>query len=159
MENFENMPRPEIVLVADTVAREKNIDREDVFVAMEVAIQKAGRTKYGFEHDIRATIDRKTGAISLARYREVVPDDAIIENEAAQITLKDAKCFDRNLKVGDFIIDALPPIDFGRIAAQPLNRLLCKKYVRQNATNNLKNIKKKSAPLSMVRLRELNLAM
>lgn len=43
MENFENMPRPEIVLVADTVAREKNIDREDVFVAMEVAIQKAGR--------------------------------------------------------------------------------------------------------------------
>ena len=83
MENFENMPRPEIVLVADTVAREKNIDREDVFVAMEVAIQKAGRTKYGFEHDIRATIDRKTGAISLARYREVVPDDAVIENEAA----------------------------------------------------------------------------
>ena len=91
MENFENMPRPEIVLVADTVAREKNIDREDVFVAMEVAIQKAGRTKYGFEHDIRATIDRKTGAISLARYREVVADGTEIENEAAQLYLDDAK--------------------------------------------------------------------
>ena len=47
MENTENMPRPEIILVADTVAREKNIDREDVFTAMEVAIQKAGRSKYG----------------------------------------------------------------------------------------------------------------
>ena len=68
MENFENMPRPEIVAVADAVAREKNIDKEDVFVAMEVAIQKAGRTKYGAEHDIRANIDRKTGAIALCRY-------------------------------------------------------------------------------------------
>ena len=63
MQNIENMPRPEIILVADTVAREKNIDKEDVFTAMEVAIQKAGRSKYGFEHDIRANIDRKTGAI------------------------------------------------------------------------------------------------
>ena len=137
MENFENMPRPEIVLVADTVAREKNIDREDVFVAMEVAIQKAGRTKYGFEHDIRATIDRKTGAISLARYREVVPDDAIIENEAAQITLKDAKCYDRNLKVGDFIIDALPPIDFGRIAAQTAKQVIINGTVKRIEFGNV----------------------
>ena len=51
MQNFESMPRPEIILVADTVAREKNIDRDDVLEAMEVAIQKAGRSKYGFEHD------------------------------------------------------------------------------------------------------------
>ena len=55
MQNIESMPRPEIILVADTVAREKNIDKEDVFTAMEVAIQKAGRSKYGFEHDIRVT--------------------------------------------------------------------------------------------------------
>lgn len=59
MQRIENMPRPEIILVADTVAREKNIDKEDVFEAMEIAIQKAARSKYGFEHDIRATIDRK----------------------------------------------------------------------------------------------------
>ncbi|MCQ2741429.1 MAG: transcription termination/antitermination protein NusA, partial [Alphaproteobacteria bacterium] len=69
MQTQENMPRPEIVLVADTVAREKNIDREDVFEAMEIAIQKSARSKYGQEHDIRAHIDRKTGAISLSRYR------------------------------------------------------------------------------------------
>ncbi len=127
MENIENMPRPEIVLVADTVAREKNIDKEDVFTAMEVAIQKAGRSRYGFEHDIRAKIDRKTGAISLARYREVVADDAEVENEVAQIRISDAKAYDKNIKVGEFIIDPLPPIDFGRIAAQTAKQVIVQK--------------------------------
>lgn len=127
MENIENMPRPEIVLVADTVAREKNIDKEDVFTAMEVAIQKAGRSRYGFEHDIRANIDRKTGAISLARYREVVADDAEIENEAAQLRLSDAKAYNKNIKVGEFIIDPLPPVDFGRIAAQTAKQVIVQK--------------------------------
>jgi N utilization substance protein A len=143
MENFENMPRPEIVLVADTVAREKNIEKEDVFVAMEVAIQKAGRTKYGFEHDIRAKIDRKTGAISLSRYREVVADDAVIENEAAQITVSDAKAYDKNLKVGDFIIDALPPIDFGRIAAQTAKQVIMQKVREAERNKQFEEYKEK----------------
>lgn len=134
MENFENMPRPEIILVADTVAKEKEIDKEDVFTAMEIAIQKAGRTKYGFEHDIRAVIDRKTGAITLSRYREVVADDAIIENEAAQIRLSDAKAYDKSYKVGDFIVDVLPPIDFGRIAAQTAKQVITQK-VREAERN------------------------
>ena len=134
MENFENMPRPEIILVADTVAKEKEIDKEDIFTAMEIAIQKAGRTKYGFEHDIRAQIDRKTGAIALSRYREVVADDAIIENESAQIRLSDAKAYDKNYKVGDFIIDPLPPIDFGRIAAQTAKQVIMQK-VREAERN------------------------
>lgn len=127
MQNIESMPRPEIILVADTVAREKNIDKEDVFTAMEVAIQKAGRSKYGFEHDIRANIDRKTGAISLARYREVVEDPENVENEVTQLTLEDAKMYDANAKVGDFIIDQLPPIDFGRIAAQTAKQVIVQK--------------------------------
>ncbi len=127
MENLENMPRPEIVLVADTVAREKNIDKEDVFTAMEIAIQKAGRSRYGFEHDIRAHIDRKSGAIALSRYREVVEDDAEIENEAAQLRLRDAKCYNKDIQVGEFIIDPLPPIDFGRIAAQTAKQVIVQK--------------------------------
>ena len=90
MPNIENMPRPEIILVADTVAREKNIDKEDVFVAMEVAIQKAARSRYGFEHDIRAQIDRKTGAITLERYREVVDE---VENEVTQLTVEQAQAY------------------------------------------------------------------
>ena len=133
MENTENMPRPEIILVADTVAREKNIDREDVFTAMEVAIQKAGRSKYGFEHDIRAQIDRKTGAISLSRYREVVADDAV-ENEVTQLTVDQARDYDPKAKIGDFIIDSLPPIDFGRIAAQTAKQVITQK-VREAERN------------------------
>ena len=129
MENIENMPRPEIVLVADTVAREKNIDKEDVFVAMEIAIQKAARSKYGFEHDIRAVIDRKTGAINLSRYREIVDEisEEDEESQASKILLKDAKAYDKNAKVGEFIIDTLPPIDFGRIAAQTAKQVIMQK--------------------------------
>ena len=123
MQNFESMPRPEIILVADTVAREKNIDRDDVLEAMEIAIQKAGRSK----HDIRATIDRKSGAISLARYREVVESADQIENEVTQLTLAEAKAYDSNIKVGEFIIDPLPPIDFGRIAAQTAKQVIVQK--------------------------------
>ncbi len=134
MENFENMPRPEIVAVADAVAQEKDISREDVFTAMEIAIQKAGRTKYGVEHDIRAKIDRKTGAIALSRYREVVANDALIENEAAQIRLEDAHDYDKSYKIGDFIIDPLPPIDFGRIAAQTAKQVIMQK-VREAERN------------------------
>lgn len=143
MENFENMPRPEIVVVADTVAREKNIEKEDVFVAMEIAIQKAGRTKYGSEHDIRVKIDRKTGAITLARYREVVANDAVIENEAAQILLKDAKAYDKTLKVGDYIIDPLPPIDFGRVAAQTAKQVIMQQVREAERNKQFEEYKEK----------------
>ncbi len=124
MPNIENMPRPEIILVADTVAREKNIDKEDVFVAMEVAIQKAARSRYGFEHDIRAQIDRKTGAITLERYREVVDE---VENEVTQLTVEEAQAYKKGAVAGDFIIDTLPPIDFGRVAAQTAKQVIVQK--------------------------------
>jgi N utilization substance protein A len=75
--------RIEMLAVADAVAREKGIEREEVITAMEQAIQKAGRSKYGPEHDIRAVIDREGGHISLARYREVVEE---IEDEHIQLT-------------------------------------------------------------------------
>lgn len=134
MQEKENMPRPGIVLVADTVAREKNIDKEDVFGAMEVAIQKSARTKYGMEHDIRAHIDRKNGAISLSRYREVVANEEERENEVTQLTLEEARAYDPKIKVGEFIVDALPPIDFGRIAAQTAKQVITQK-VREAERN------------------------
>lgn len=132
-QNIENMPRPEVLLVADTVAREKNIDKDSVLEAMEVAIQKAGRSKYGYEHDIRAKIDRKTGAISLCRYREVV-DAVSEEGEFSQITLKQAQKINADYKVGDFVVDSLPPIDFGRIAAQTAKQVITQK-VREAERN------------------------
>lgn len=127
MERKAASPRLELLQVADAVARDKGIDRDEVLCAMEFAIQKAGRSKYGLEHDIRAQIDRKTGEIHMARYIEVVESSENIENEAAQITLADAVKKDKNLKVGDFIIDQLPPIDFGRIAAQTAKQVIVQK--------------------------------
>ena len=118
------IPRMELLQVADAVAREKSIDRDEVLVAMEQAIQKAGRSKYGHEHDIRANIDRKTGEIKLTRVREVVE---AIENEATQMLVKDAQRRDPALKLGDLIIDELPPIDFGRIAAQTAKQVIVQK--------------------------------
>jgi N utilization substance protein A len=117
----------ELLQVADNVAREKNIDREIVIEAMEEAIQKAGRSKYGHDHDIRATIDRKSGDIELKRYREVMDDDAEIENEIAQLTISQCKRIKPDAVVGEFIVDELPPLDFGRIAAQTAKQVIMQK--------------------------------
>ena len=76
--------RPELLLVADAVAREKLIERDDVLHVIESAIQKAGRAKYGHEKDIRATIDKKTGDVRLSRWTEIVET---VENEETQIPL------------------------------------------------------------------------
>ncbi|MGB4101570.1 MAG: transcription termination factor NusA, partial [Alphaproteobacteria bacterium] len=114
----------ELLHVADAVAREKGIDRDEVLLAMEQAIQKAGRSKYGHEHDIRATIDRKTGLIALQRFLEVADP---VENEFTQIPLKAAKKSKPDAAVGDFIVDDLPPIDFGRIAAQTAKQVIVQK--------------------------------
>ena len=124
MERIAALPRPELLQVADAVARDKNIDRDEVLEAMEQAIQKAGRSKYGHEHDIRAHIDRKSGEIQLARYIEVVEE---VENEATQYTLKQALKKKPDIQVGEFLIDPLPPIDFGRIAAQTAKQVIVQK--------------------------------
>ena len=117
----------ELLQVADTVAREKNIDREIVIVAMEEAIQKAGRSKYGYEQDIRAQIDRKSGEIELKRYREVIANDDELENEVAQLKLDQAKRIKPDAEPGEFLIDELPPLDFGRIAAQTAKQVIMQK--------------------------------
>ncbi len=113
--------RIELLQVADAVAREKGIDREEVLQAMEQAIQKAGRSKYGIEHDIRAEIDRGSGEIKLRRFREVVET---VENEATQISLDEAKRKNPEAEPGDFLTELLPPIDFGRIAAQTAKQVI-----------------------------------
>ncbi|MDP3418532.1 transcription termination factor NusA [Falsiroseomonas sp.] len=115
--------RPELLLVADAVAREKMIERDEVLEAMEQAIQKAGRAKYGHEKDIRAVIDRKSGEVKLSRWTEVV-DAEPVENEATQLSLRIAQKIKPGIKTGEFIIDPLPPIDFGRIAAQTAKQVI-----------------------------------
>ena len=115
--------RPELLQVADAVAREKMIERDEVLEAMEQAIQKAGRAKYGHEKDIRAIIDRKNGEVRLSRWTEVVEQEPV-ENEATQIPLRIAQKIKPGIQLGEFIIDPLPPIDFGRIAAQTAKQVI-----------------------------------
>ena len=124
METIVTYARPELLQVADSVARDKGIDRDEVLEAMEQAIQKAGRSKYGQEYDIRAEIDRRNGEIRLLRFREVAE---AVENEATQIAHAEAQRLNPEAEVGDFITDPLPPIDFGRIAAQTAKQVIVQK--------------------------------
>lgn len=116
-----SVSRPELLLVADAVAREKAISRDEVLEAMEQAIQKAGRAKYGHEKDIRAVIDRKTGEVRLSRWTEVVEE---VEHEDSQIPHHIAIKIQPDINIGEHIIDPLPPIDFGRIAAQTAKQVI-----------------------------------
>ena len=131
--------RPELLLVADAVAREKSIDRDEVLEAMEQAIQKAGRAKYGHEKDIRATIDKKTGDVRLSRWTEIVET---VENEETQMAANIAKRMFPEKGVGDFIVDPLPPIDFGRIAAQTAKQVIVQRvreYERKKQFDEFKD--------------------
>lgn len=118
------LPRPELIQMADILAREKGIDKIAVLEAMEQGISKAGRSKYGPEYDIRTKIDPNTGAIQMARYLTVVET---VEDEFTQITLAAAQKKDKSLKIGDEIVDLLPPMDFGRIAAQTAKQVITQK--------------------------------
>jgi len=108
--------REEMLQVAANVAQEKNLDNDEIFFAMEQALEKAARVKYGQDKDIRVTINRENGDIELNSYLEVI-EKVDLENEKNQISLKEAKKIDTNLSVGEFIKNKLPPFDFGRVAA------------------------------------------
>src|SRR4029077_7370936 len=116
--------RLELLQIADAVAREKAIDRGIVIAAMEDAIQKAARSRYGSETEVRAEINPKTGEMRLARLLLVVDQ---VENEATQIALEDAKKPTPAAQVGDYIAEALPPLEYGRIAAQSAKQVIVQK--------------------------------
>jgi N utilization substance protein A len=116
--------RLELLQIADAVAREKSIDRKIVIAAMEDAIQKAAKARYGSENDIRCEIDPKTGETKLTRVLQVVDT---VENESTQVTLADATRRNPEAKVGDLIAEALPPLDFGRVAAQNAKQVIVQK--------------------------------
>jgi N utilization substance protein A len=116
--------RLELLQIADAVAREKSIDKTIVLEAMEEAIQKAARSKYGIENEIRAQIDKNTGDIRLFRVLEVVEE---VENPAIQISVEDAKESKADAVPGDYLASSLPPMDFGRIAAQTAKQVIVQK--------------------------------
>ena len=116
--------RLELLQIADAVAREKAIDRMIVVAAMEDAIQKAARQRYGSETDVRAEINPKTGEIKLQRLLKVVER---VENPATDIPLEEARARNPAAQVDDFIAEPLPPMDFGRIAAQSAKQVIVQK--------------------------------
>jgi N utilization substance protein A len=116
--------RLELLQIADAVAREKAIDRGIVIAAMEDAIQKAARSRYGSETEVRAEINPKTGEMRLSRLLLVVD---VVETDASQISLENAKKRNPAAQVGDYIAEALPPLEYGRIAAQSAKQVIVQK--------------------------------
>ena len=116
--------RLELLQIADAVAREKVIDREIVITAMEDAIQKAAKSRYGAETNINAEIDPKSGEIRLQRLLEVVDN---LEDPTIQIDITTAQQQNPAATLGDFIGEPLPPLDFGRIAAQSAKQVIVQK--------------------------------
>ena len=116
----------ELLQTADAVAREKMIDPSLVVEAMEESLARAAKSRYGADLDIRVKIYRKTGRASFTRVRTVVEDDAV-ENEKAELTVAQAKPYLDDPKVGDVIIDEIPPVELGRIAAQSAKQVILQK--------------------------------
>ena len=123
--------RLELLTIADAVAREKSIDRQIVIEAIEEAIQKGARSRYGAEHDIRVHIDQKTGETIIKRVVTVVEDDAtfgMMVNEEGEevpadepagiLRLSDARRTDKDAVVGKTYEEVLPPFEFGRVQTQ-----------------------------------------
>ena len=114
----------ELLQIADAVAREKSIDRQIVLESMEDAMQKAARSRYGQETEVRAEINPKTGEVRFSRLLLVVEE---IDNDATQILPADARKKNPAAQVGDWIAETLPPFDFGRIAAQSAKQVIVQK--------------------------------
>ncbi|MGL1922134.1 MAG: transcription termination factor NusA [Hyphomicrobiales bacterium] len=116
--------RLELLQIANAVAQEKQIDKLVVLEAMSEAIQKAASARYGADNNIQVTIDPNTGETVIRRLLEVSSE---IENDSQQISLAEAHGRNPNANYGDILAEVLPPIEFGRIAAQSAKQVIMQK--------------------------------
>ncbi len=139
--------RLELLQIADAVAREKLIDREIVIEAIEEAIQKGAKSRYGAHHDIRAKIDPKTGELALTRHVTIVaddwqPEDELEEfNDSAMVRLKDAAKRDPEAEVGKEYVEELPPFEFGRVQTQMARQVVTGKVREAERANQYEEFK------------------
>ena len=133
----------DLIEISNNLAKEKGIDSEEILLAMETAIAKAGRTKYGQEFDIRAHVDRSSGKIGLFRYIEIVDslEDQPEEERINKIDIKKALQKKPEAKIGEFIVDQLPQIDFGRIAVQTAKQVIFQKVKEAERSVQYQNFK------------------
>ena len=136
--------RLELLQIADAVAREKTIDKKIVIEAMEEAIQKAAKARYGAENDIRCEIDPKTGEAKLTRVLAVVD---LVENDSTQINVADAKKRNPEAKSGDLIAETLPPLEFGRVAAQNAKQVIVQKVREAERDRQFSEFKDRSGDI------------
>ncbi|MGN0929154.1 MAG: transcription termination factor NusA [Alphaproteobacteria bacterium] len=130
-----SLPRPELVAIATSVSSEKNIDAEIVFKALEAAVEKVAKNKYGYDYDIVASINRRDGTITILKRITVVPDDKILDDMGEEVEfdsntmmrLSDAKKIDKELEIGSFIDEELLPVDFGRANFQSVRQIVLQK--------------------------------
>ena len=129
-----SLPRPELVAIANSVSLEKNIDTEIVFKALEAAVEKVAKNKYGYDYNIIASIDRKDGKITIIKRLTVVGDKITDENGEeipfdanTMISVKDAKKKDSSLEEGSFVDEELLPVDFGRSNFQAVRQIVLQK--------------------------------
>jgi N utilization substance protein A len=113
--------RTELLQIADAVARDKSIDKTVVLGAMEEAMQRAAKARYGAENEIKVEIDPKTGETHVSRYLHVVE---MVENDKIEISLAEAQARNPSAMIGDIIAETLPPVEFTRIAAQAAKQVI-----------------------------------
>ncbi len=136
----------ELLQTAEAVAREKMIDPELVVEAMEESLARAAKSRYGAELDIRVSIDRKTGKATFTRVRTVVADDEI-ENDRAELNVEDAKDYLDDPKIGDTIVDEVPPVEMGRIAAQSAKQVILQKVREAERDRQYEEFKDKAGTI------------
>ncbi|MFS2316406.1 transcription termination factor NusA [Maricaulis sp. D1M11] len=130
--------RLELLQIARALAAEKSIEETIVLEAIEEAIQKAARSRYGAENDIRASIDPKTGVLTLTRCMTVVEE---VENENQEMTLADAQRIDPDAEIGTVFTDELPPFEFGRVASQTAKQVITQKVREAERTRQFDEYK------------------
>jgi len=121
---MDNIGKAEILQIVDAVSRERGVSKAKLIEAMEQAVQIAGRKKYGLEQNISAQIDQNTGKISLFRVRTIVDK---VENTFQEISLEEAVLIRPEAQKGEEILEPLPPIDLGRVAAQTAKQVIVQK--------------------------------
>ena len=134
--------REEMLQVANNVAEEKNINQDDVFSAMEQALEKSARVKYGMERDIRVSINRDTGDIKLESYLKIV-ENFSEEEQLREILLSDAIKIKKDAKLNEYIIKELPPLELGRVAAQNAKGVIIQKVREADKSKQYEEYKDK----------------
>lgn len=116
----------EVLLLVDALAREKNVEKDIVFAALELALASATKKRFQEDADVRVSIDQQTGDYQSWRRWQVAADGSV-EDPARQIALSEALQRDPEIRLEEFVEEVLEPVEFGRIGAQAAKQVIFQK--------------------------------